>query len=511
MTDRPQRPKADDGEPLADGIGELPPIDGGDPDAAPEADEPLEEPAGAADDGAAWDDPADGFSEEQLRAFSEELGDFEEAGAPDPGDEDELAPLDLDGFDEQEEWPDGADDPSALDDDWFDDGPEVEEAVDDGGADGPVGDDGEDALGALAGAGEQAFDEGEEEDEEAEERELLEAAAEMSADAGDAADAWGGGDLDVQYLGPVRGAVAGAAIVSGAALAAGDGLYRLGADGLLHRYDDEEEELGALTIAAVDEAVFIGTGERGVLRAVGFGRSLVQVEIPSAGEPFSCRVFAQRTSAGVRLVALTGGGRLFASDDLGRSFRGPLLEHRCLAALPVEGEESLLALVARGGEAELLESADLESWSRIALPEPVAALALDAPVSIAAGGGVLAIALDCPSPPLFTSIDKGASFNEIAAVKDVTALAVDGREPGWIAAATYRLEEDVGIVRTSRDAGATWRTAFVTGLAEEREEPCAERGRVVSLSVEGEDTRLLVAVAGDGVYTAELPERGVSH
>lgn len=500
MTDGRRKPAPDGGPPdggppPADGIGELPPIDGGDPDGetSPGHDPWLPE----LPDGGAADDPADDLTERQLRAFAEDLADFEEPAGDDPEDGAATEPCDPGSFEESRPWSTAEEEPPALDDDWFDDG-----------ADGPTADDPADALDAPETAA--GSDPGDGDEEEA--RGLLDAeAAAFDADGSD--DGWLRGDLESEYLGPARGRVLCAAFVSGALVAAGDGVYRLGADGLLHRCDEEEDEIGSIGVAVIGGAAFLGTAERGILRVHDLGRRLVPVGLPeAAGAPGPCRVVAQEgATGGGRLLALTGAGRLFASGDLGGSFGGPLLPERCLAVVAAGAGEAVVALVERGARAELLESRDLEKWSRIALPEPVAAIALKAPLSIAAGGGLLAIAAGVDGAGLFVSMDGGATFSRIPGLERVTALAVDPREPGWMAAATYRPWERVGEVRTSRDAGATWRTAFFTGLAGEREEACEDAGRVLSLRVEGEDGGVLVAVAGDGVYTARLPGRGSPH
>jgi hypothetical protein len=118
---------------------------------------------------------------------------------------------------------------------------------------------------------------------------------------------------------------------------------------------------------------------------------------------------------------------------------------------------------------------------------------------------------DRPGAPLHVSIDRGGSFAAIPAVTGVTAIAVDAHEPGWIAAATWDHEAGTGAVRVSRDGGKTWRTAFETGSAEEREEPVYRPGRVTWLAVVGETCRRLIAVTGEGAYSAPLPDGAAAH
>jgi hypothetical protein len=474
MTGEPKNPaQADDeDDPIAPEIDALPPLDGGDSDLA--VDEQVISLEGGADDGDESGSESrrdDAPSEEELRAFCEELGDFEEA-IGDGGDGAVLDPGDDLSLEEDDAWG-GDDGPPPLDGAWFDDEPDPGSPEEDGGDEGPLVED---------------------------EVELPEKPP----------------DLEARYLGPVRGRVFGLAFVDGAPLAVGDGLYRLGADGLLHRYD-AEDELAALTAAAAGDDVFLGTERRGLLRAKGFGQKLVPFNGwcassrgASSGISVSFRAFAMATGGGTRLVGLTGEGHLFASDDLGRSWRGPIVDRRCTAAVPVEGEEALLAFAAHGDEVALLEISFDGSARRIPLPPKVAAAALGARVFVAAGGGVVAVAVDAPDSPLYTSIDRGARFAEIPAVTGVTAIAVDAHEPGWIAAAVHHPSKGASGVLTSCDGGATWRTAFALGRAEEREEPSEAGERVTALSV-ADGGALLAAITGDGVYTAKLPDRRAAH
>ncbi len=502
MTDDAKLPAPeDDDTPPAPELDALPPIDGGDPEPALDdrafGVEPDDEASSALAAGAEDDD----LDEVRLRAFAEELDDFE---PPFPGGDepaDEIGREGLDALDEEVEWGDDDGPAAPLDDTWFENEPDPG-ALDDDGAEG------------LLAPEEEHLPEPPPEPDLGPDEDL---AADGGADAeGD--DVGAPGELEARYLGPARGLVTGVAFVDGAPLAAGDGLYRLGADGLLHRYD-AEEEIGAIAIAAAGDDVFIGTAQRGLLRARGFGGALAPLGVPRSlrGQDdardgtIAFRLFALLRGGGVRLVGLTGGGRLLSSDDGGASWSGLAEGTRCTAACPVEGEDGLLALAVEAGGAFLLALHGDGQPARIALPDAFAAAALESPINLAAGGGVVALAVDRPGTPLLVSIDRGARFSEIRAVVGVTALAVDPREPGWIAAAQYRGNSDLGTIRTSRDGGATWRTAFTVGRAEEREERDRGRGRVASLAVVGEDARLLVAVAGDGVYTAPLPGRRAPH
>jgi len=462
--DRP----SDDPDPPDLELGDLPPLDDG--DVEPPSPDELGDLVGADD---LDDDGAIGFDDVSAEAFARELFDFEDSPQGDDIDRVDEFTSDEELDEADEGWANG-EVGEPLDDSWFDDDPGAEPLDDDGGAEGPI--------------------------------------AEPDDMVGDADEG-----PEVQYLGPVRGRVAGVAVVDGALLAVGDGLYRVGADGLLHRYD-VEDEIDAVSVYAAGSAILIGTERRGLLRAEGFDPSLAPLGVwldarraAERGLPGAFAVFGQRLEGRLWLAGLTGEGELLASDDEGRTWRGPLDEGRCLAIAPWEGEASILAIV----DAE--EGPALHQWDgRGGGRRPFSGCQLAASdraskISIAAAGGVIAVGSDRPGAPLRVSMDRGESFSEVTAVTGVTAIAVDAHEPGWIAAATCDPDEGVGAVRVSRDGGKTWRTAFTTGRAEEREEPVYRPGRVVSLTVVGDDVRLLCAATGEGVYSAPLPGVAAAH
>jgi hypothetical protein len=465
MSDRDKDRPSEDPDPPPLPLDDLPPLDDG--DLEPPALEAIEELVGA-DDGA--DDGALGLDDLSADELTRELADFEDAaGVEEVDDVGAFASDEV--FEEGSEgWADAEEPAAPMDDPWFVDDLDAESFDDDGGAEGPVAEPDDPFWDADEGS-------------------------------------------EVQYLGPVRGWVAGIAVVDGALLAAGDGLYRVGADGLLHRYD-AENEIDAVSVCAAGAAILLGTERLGLLRAEGFGRAVepfgIWLDARCAAErrlPGPLAVFG----AGAVLAGLTGDGELIASDDEGRTWRGPLAERRCLAAATWEGETAILALVDGEEGPALLAGDGRAKWWRPGAPCPIGASDRSAKISIAAAGGVIAIGSDRPGAPLSVSMDHGESFSEVAAVTGITAIAVDAREPGWIAAATWDPAEGVGAVRVSLDGGKTWRTAFATGRAEEREDPSFRPGRVTSLAVAGDDVRLLYAVTGEGVYSAPLPEGAAAH
>ena len=468
MSDRPKDHPSDDPGPLDVELGDLPPLDDGELEPAT-ADE-LVTLIGVEE---IEDDGAIGLEEFSTDAFAEELGDFEEAAQADDVDGVDAFASEAE-LDEEEGWADVGDPSAPLDDPWFDEEDGGDELEDDGGAEGPIG---------------EADDAFQDEDQEP----------------------------DAQYLGPVRGRITGVAVVDGALLAAGDGLYRAGADGLLHRYDSEDE-IDAVSVYAAGAAVFLGTERRGLLRAEGFDRAPTPFGVwldprcqTGRGLSGAFTVFGERLEDRLRLTGITGERELLASEDGGNTWRGPLTERPCLAAAPWEGEASVLALVDEEGGPSLLRSDGQWAWRRVEAPCPIKSADRAAKISIAAAGGVIAVGSDRLGAPLYVSLDRGGRFAEILAVTGVTAIAVDAHEPGWIAAATWDPEEGTGAVRVSRDGGKTWRTAFETGRADEREEPVYRPGRVTWLAVVGDSCRRLVAVTGEGAYSAPLPGDAAKH
>jgi hypothetical protein len=469
MSDREKDPPPDDLDPPDLELEQLPPIDDG--DIEPPCLDDLGVIVGADETD---DDGATGLDDLSADGFAQELGEFEGSAWADEIEGAAAFTSDAEFDEEDEGWAEGGEAAAPLDDPWFDDDLDAEAAEDDGGAEGPIAEP-DDALGEA------------------------------------------GEDPEVLYLGPVRGHVTGIAVVVGALLAVGDGLYRVGADGLLHRYD-AEDEIDAVSVCTAGATVFVGTEQRGLLRAEGFDCAPAPfgvwldarrgVERELSGQ---FAVFGQRLEERFRLVGLTGEGELLASDDEGHTWRGPLAEQRCLAIAQWEGEASIVALVDDEEGPALLLWDGASAWRRLCAQCPVDVADRAAKVSIAAAGGVIVVGSDRPGVPLRVSMDRGESFSEVAAVTGVTAIAVDAHEPGWIAAATFDPDEGVGAVRVSRDGGKTWRTTFTTGRAEEREEPVRRPGRVTFLAVVGDDVRLLCAATGEGVYSAPLPGGAASH
>lgn len=469
MSGREKDRPPDDTDPPDLELEELPPLDDG--DVEPPSLDDLGDLVGTSDGD---DDGAIGACDSSLEAFDGELDAFEDPAAPDEAEgAGEIASGEA--FDEEDEgWAEGGEAAAPLDDAWFDDDLDAEAIDDDGGAEGPI----EDPDGALG------------EDEEGNE---------------------------AQYLGPVRGRVSSVAFVDGALLAAGDGLYRVGADGLLHRFD-AEVEIDAVSVCTAGAAVFLGTERRGLMRTEGFGGA-----VEPGGTWFDARcsseralpgplaLFALRLEEGVVLAALTARGELLASDDGGGTWRGPLTRRRCLAAAAWEAEASILALVEDADGPVLVSTCARGGTQRACAGRPIDAARRASKISLAAAGSLIAVGSDLPGAPLRVSMDRGESFSDAAAVAGVTALATDAREPGWIAAATWDPGAGVGAIRVSRDGGKAWRTAFTTGRAEEREEPVYRPGRVTFLKALGDDVRLLVAATGEGVYSAPLPAGTAEH
>jgi hypothetical protein len=469
MSDRPKDRPSEEPFPLELDLGELPPLDDGDlePDAAAET-------AGAVGAEDPEDDGALGLEDPAADLFADALAEFEEAVAEEGGGEDGGAPISADEIEEEEGWAEGAEPAAPLDDPWFDEHDEGDGTEEDDGAEGPVG-----------GA------------EDAQPDDLPE--------------------TDAAYLGPVRGRAVAVAVVGGALLAVGDGLYRVGADGLLHRFDTGED-LDAVSVLAVGGRALVGTERQGLLRLDGIdgapGPCGVRLGSGRANERALSGAFVVVGAVaehGAPLLALAEDGELLASDDGGETWRSALPGRRCLAATPWEGDAAILALVDGEGGPALLRGDERGEWRCLAGGCPLTSADRAAGFSIVAAGGVIGLGSDRAGAPLFVSIDGGARFAELRSVTGVTALAVDAHEPGWIAAATWSPVAGTGTVRASRDGGKSWRVAFTTGGAEEREEPVSRPGRVSRLAViGGVGGRRLVAVTAEGVYAFQLEDRAAT-
>jgi hypothetical protein len=466
-------------------------------------------------------------SEDEDQQIGDQLAHLEQDSWVDDGDEGERVELDVEVEEEETAWSDeGADDVLALDDAWFV-GPGDEAMVDDGGEEGPVDDE---ITSIDSSTWDDLGDDVEEEESEPveevmdrlgiafpeAEREERERSSGPRVDRGVA--------LERQFLGPIDGLVEAVAVSGGAVVGAGDGLFVLGADGMLHRAAERLSGQGN-SICVHGDHTFVGTDTAGALRFGVRGQEATPINSWNAvwlGErqldgrvTTSIRLAGQPVDDGFRLLGLTGEGQLFASLDLGRTWVGPLSAGKCLSVVAVDGTEEAVALIGGpGADPSLVVSADLQQWREIPTPPALSAAARTGEVRLAASELTILAAVEDRTAPLLCSLDRGQSWGEISALTGVTALAVDPGDPGWIAAATHDPDRDLGLVRISEDGGKIWRTAAITGRERSRRGRSGSteiHGMVTCLIVDVGRTRRLFAVTGEGVHQIALARGGLTH
>jgi len=520
--------KKRDPDPDLDDLGslvdDLPPLDG---DAVDEADpEELADYLADFGEGAADADDEHVADLAAVEEAADELEDLEGTWADEITDA-PRSDLDIEVEEEDEEtaWSgSGAADTPDLDDDWFvdDEGGAV---ADDGGQEGPL----DDELTEIDAA--DWDDLGDDLDDELEPVEDVMDRLGISFPEEEEADRRTGARtrvdrgvvLERQFLGPRGARIEAVAVDGGAVIGAGDGVFALGADGMLHQTPAEIPGYCA-SICICRTHAFVGTdrsgafrlSDRGLIAQPINGWNTVWVE----GRPMMGRVTTSFAVAGhpvgdeIRVLGITGEGQVFASTDLGQSWSGPLTDGKCLGAAVVEGTGEVIALVGGGGAASrLVASSDLESWRRLETPGPLAAVDQPGSVCLAAANGTLLAAVDAPGSPLHCSVDGGRTWSALTGVAGVTAVAVDPSGPGRIAAATYDSQQDLGLVRVSEDCGRSWQIAAVAGREPalgERSEHDGPRGRVTCLVVDVGRTRRLYVVAGEGAQRIVLSRGGLT-
>ncbi len=437
--------------------------------------------------------------------------------------------------DEESGWSeDGSDAPVSFDGGWFLDGDDHTEATDDSGAEGPIGEDVFDLGNAQKDW--QSLDEDLDRDEE---EGILDAMARLAIelpryDTGEfepMGEINSGLLLDCTFLGPKDDRVITAAFDSGSPVALGEGLLVLGADGMLHAKVGSER-LGGLiptSLCIHDLTIFIGTECGGVVRTQDRGDSYTPLngwytkDLPASVEVLSDRISTsvqlagQRVSGKYRLIIRTDEGQLFASDDSGISWRGPLLGDMCLAIGKVGGTKELIALIKDPEDGTILAtSQDLNTWHEQSLPGKLALNAQHRHVCLAASGNTVVVMARDASLPAYISLNRGGSWAEVRGIENVTAFAIDPEDHTWMVAATYDPTFDLGIVYVSDDGGRSWQTILATENNEAKIQAVSNRrvrqlNRISDLVVDIGRTRQVMVVTASGVYLATLARPGVAH
>jgi photosystem II stability/assembly factor-like uncharacterized protein len=437
--------------------------------------------------------------------------------------------------DEESGWSeDGSDASAVFDGDWFLDGDDHSDVTDDSGAEGPIG---EDVFDLDNEQGDwQSLDEDLDREEEDEILDtLVRLGIELPLYDTDEFESIGeinsGLLLDCTFLGPKDDAVITAAFDSGAPVALGDGLFVLGADGMLHAKVGSER-LGRITPTSLcihDPFIFIGTECGGVVRTQDRGDSYTPLnswytrDLSASREVLSDRIstsvqlVGQRVSGGYRLVIRTDEGQLFVSDDSGDSWRGPLLGDRCLAIGKVGGTQELIVLTKNPKDETILATShDLSTWRERVLPDERALNARHRHVCLAACRNTVVIMARDASLPAYISLDRGESWAEVRGIENVTAFAIDPEDPTWMVAATYDPTVDLGIVYVSDDGGRSWQTILATegdaaNIQAVSNRPVRHMNRVSDLIVDIGRTRQITVVTASGIYLVTLARPGVAH
>jgi photosystem II stability/assembly factor-like uncharacterized protein len=320
-------------------------------------------------------------------------------------------------------------------------------------------------------------------------------------------------------------------VVNGEPIAVGDGLFLLGADGMLHGTSGSKPfgDWLATAVCAHDKTVFVGTQTGGAYATGDQGVSFEPIngwstlDFSNSSRDSSQRVSTsfclsgQETQQGFRLLGRTGEGQAFYSLDNGRSWTGLMTPWPCLALAPVHGTFGLVALLDSSTGASLVRSDDLVNWHELAAPDNFINSASRGMVSIGASAETLVLGIDDPLAPLFCSLDGGRQWKQIKALRGVTAVAPDLENPGWMAAAAYQESRDLGVVRVTEDGGVSWQTVLITGeSAPERELSSSKAdsepiNRVCDLIIDIRRNRQIFAVTRGGIYKVVLANRGVSH
>ncbi|MDD5309797.1 MAG: hypothetical protein PHU25_20975 [Deltaproteobacteria bacterium] len=469
----------------------------------------LDEPVAAAED------PGEGTDAQALEEAlaCAELEAVEDDGDGDPAEVGALMECtDADVEDEDRGWS-GGDDGMALEDDWFVDDREDEPVGADDGDDGPLEDPVDLAESASVSGGEDDEDDERIEDVMARLGIALPGAPDEDGEPLPAFEH--GAVFETVSIGPEQGRVIAVGIAGGALVAVGDGVYLVGADGLLHRREGSQILEGALatSLTALGGEVFLGSARGGAFATADLGATLAPMndwyELGLNGpgragaQPVSTTfdILGQVHPGGNRLLGLTGEGQLFASDSLGRAWSGPVTHEPC-RAVGVLGNGEVLALVESLGRLRLRRSSNLSSWTDVPLPGALAATVSGAALRLASGGQTVAAAVDDPDAPLFLSLDGGRAWRELQIVKGVTAVAVDAEDGALAAVAVTRPSSPHAQVLVSPDGGATWKTVLVLREA---------GARVTHLAIDVGRLIRVAAVADGKVRVVTLAGRGLPH
>lgn len=324
--------------------------------------------------------------------------------------------------------------------------------------------------------------------------------------------------VEFQFLGPLDGTAVSLSAQGENLVAVGDGVYLMGADGLMHNILTTPEITGT-SATGYREMTFIGTRRHGVMVMVGTDprlRSLNDWYSLDMDEPLKAgtietafTVMGQRFEGGFRLLGADGSGRLFESRNAGTTWRGPLPRGRCVGITAVGDTDDVAGIFIEDGTPGLAMSRDLDTWTSVPIPSRLRELLADGRSSIAAATGTIAVAPLRSDAGIFITLDGGESWREAGVVLGGTAVAVDPQDPSWLAVAGRDPSTGNCAVRVSGDGGFLWNTALV--LDEDHGEDL-EVGRIVwQLALVPGKSRTLYVVETGGIHQISMSTAHTSH
>ncbi|MCU0665226.1 MAG: hypothetical protein MUC50_23225 [Myxococcota bacterium] len=321
--------------------------------------------------------------------------------------------------------------------------------------------------------------------------------------------------LDAVFLGPVDGRGCAAAFLGGEPVVVGEGLFALGADGLLH------ETPGSARLAVAEassvfvhgRSLFVGTEHGGLFVTRDMGQSLRTLNswigqglTPGQGNtlgsvPTSFRVLGQKCSTGPRLLGLTGEGELLMTSAPELGWQGPFGLGRCVAVCTVHGtDEVLIVASAPDGTARLLATKDFDHIETRQLPPGVENHVGRSPLVLAANSNAVLCGVDAPGQCAFSSDDGGCTWRALSHLGRPTAVLVDADDPAFSVVASWYDDHGMGALHVSEDEGQRFRTALLTGKGPGLSGVDAAHHRIRALCLHLGRTRRMLAVTHAGTF-----------
>jgi len=294
----------------------------------------------------------------------------------------------------------------------------------------------------------------------------------------------------VTHLGPREGAAAvRPPYVGGAAsvwVVRGEGCERLGSGGL--------EAAEVVAVAGDGDALVVSTAAGEVLRSDDAGASFAPVT--SFGKDAAQSFHLRREAGTTRLWGRTGGGALHASDDFGRTWKGPLLLKRVVAIVTPPTGGVMVLCAGRDAPPQLAWTEDGGGrWSAVDGP----GLPAEGEMSLAYGDGYVAVACAADVAGPFLSSDAGKTWARVPGLPPAGPIALV-KERGGLSLYAAHLDGDRGVIVRHRPGGGE--AGLVLDVAEEAERLGLDGPhRIVDLSLACDgDRTVLHAATGVGVF-----------